>query len=483
MGWVILTLYLTLLLFIFLYSIGQLHLVYHYKKHKNHTLDSNKTTLKTLPQVTIQLPIYNEKYVVKRLIDNVIGLDYPQDKLEIQVLDDSTDETVDICRESVEYYQQKGYDIKQIRRPERTGFKAGALDYGMKICKGEFIAIFDADFLPQPDFIKKLIPYFSDKIGVVQARWGHINKDYSLFTKLQAFGLDAHFTVEQMGRNNANSFINFNGTAGIWRKECIIEAGGWQPDTLTEDLDLSYRAQIKGWKFQFVESVEAPAELPVTMEAIKSQQFRWNKGAAECAKKHLGNVIKENLPFSTKIHAVFHLMNSSVFVFLLLSSLISVPMLWVKAHNSYINYLFQIGNFFLIGFFSIAYFYWTATKKIKKYHTLESGYYWKRFPAFLIISMGLSLHNSIAVLEGWMGFKSPFIRTPKFNIVSNQDKWNNNIYSKHNISIQTIVEGLLSMYFLSGLLLGGYLNDFGLIIFHSMLFMGFSAVFWQSLKN
>ncbi|MEH0156913.1 cellulose synthase family protein [Limibacter armeniacum] len=484
MEWVVLIFYLGVLSFIFCYSLGQLHLVMHYRKREKQNINQQVFETDSWPKVTVQLPIYNELYVVDRLIDKIVALDYPSAKLEIQVLDDSTDQTVERIAEKVNYYQKQGVDIQHIRRPERKGFKAGALDYGMKICKGEFLAIFDADFLPDRDFLKKMVPNFEEGVGVVQARWGHINRDYSLFTRLQAFGLDAHFTVEQGGRNAAHSFINFNGTAGVWRKTCIEDAGGWRPDTLTEDLDLSYRAQIKGWKFRFMEEIEAPAELPVTMEAIKSQQFRWNKGAAECARKHLLNVLRQRLPLSTKLHAVFHLLNSSVFIFLLLASLCSVPMLWVKAHDEEISKLFHIGNIFLIGFFSIAYFYWVSVKQMQQYNSeIDSNYYWKNFPVFLMISMGLSLHNSIAVLEGWFGFKSPFIRTPKFNVTVAGDNYTSNIYVKHRISPQTVIEGMLCLYFLFGIGLGVQLNDFGLVLFHSMLAFGFGSICWQSLKN
>ena len=274
MEWIIVSAYAGALFFIFLFSMGQLHLTWHYLKGKKEN-NSPIPPISKFPRITIQLPIFNEKYVVERLIDSVAAIRYPSDKLEIQILDDSTDETVEITAAKVEEYGKKGIDIKHIRRDDRSGFKAGALQYGMEQAKGEFIAVFDADFLPNEDFLEKTIPHFQDnKIGVVQVRWGHVNRGYSTLTKMQAFGLDAHFTIEQSGRNHAGSFINFNGTAGVWRKSCIEDAGGWSADTLTEDLDLSYRAQLKGWKFAFLEGVIAPAELPVIMSAIKSQQYR-----------------------------------------------------------------------------------------------------------------------------------------------------------------------------------------------------------------
>lgn len=480
MEWIVIILYCAALLFIFLFSIGQLHLVTHYLRAKRKQVNA-PNQLKELPMVTVQLPIYNEKYVVNRLIDAVAAFDYPKDKLEIQLLDDSTDETVDIIAQKVAEWKAKGLDIEHIRRPDRVGFKAGALQYGMEICKGEFIAIFDADFVPSPDFLIKTVNQFEDNTGVVQTRWGHLNKDYSLLTELQAFGLDAHFSIEQSGRSHAGSFINFNGTGGVWRKECIVDAGGWSADTLTEDLDLSYRAQLKGWNFKYLEDCVAPAELPVIMSAIKSQQYRWNKGAAETARKNLWKVLESKIKFSSKVHAVFHLFNSSVFVCLLLASLLSIPMLFIKDANPKLELIFDLGSIFLLGFFSITFFYWVASKQTNPMNTKK--HFFRIFPVFLTVSMGLSLHNGLAVLEGLLGFKSDFIRTPKFNIVSKSDSWKNNIYVKPKINLLIILEGLLSLYFIGGVAAGILLNDWGLMLFHVMLALGFATVFYQSVKT
>ncbi|MEM1138215.1 MAG: cellulose synthase family protein, partial [Bacteroidota bacterium] len=456
---------------------SQLHLtlIYINKKKKVATQQAvvfpNKSNY---PIVTVQLPVYNELYVIERLIDSVVAFDYPKDKLEVQVLDDSNDNTVDIIKDRVNYWKDKGFDINHIRRANREGFKAGALRYGTSLAKGEFIAIFDADFVPIKSFLKQTLPYFQDELtGVVQTRWGHLNKEYSLLTRLQAFGLDAHFSIEQVGRNAAGSFINFNGTAGIWRKKCIEDAGGWQPDTLTEDLDLSYRAQLKGWHFEFLEQLESPAELPILMPAIKSQQFRWNKGAAETAKKHIGTVLKTKIRFSNKIHAFFHLLNSSIFVFLLFAALLSIPMLFVKHFKPELEFIINIGSVLLFGFFSITLFYWVAAKQFVREHTFK--YFIKTYPLFLIITMGLSLHNALAVLEGLLGFKSPFVRTPKFNITKLKDQWKGNIYIKKSFNWLNLMEGLLGLYFLGGIGIGIYLKDYGLIIFHIMLFFGFLA--------
>lgn len=474
--------YLLCLLFIFLFSLGQLHLTWHYLRRLKEKKGS-VTQPDVWPTVTIQLPVYNELYVVERLIDAVAKIDYPLDKLEIQVLDDSTDETVELIAHKVAQYQREGINIKHIRRSERKSFKAGALAYGLEIAQGEFIAIFDADFLPSPDFLKKTIPHFNtEKTGVVQTRWGHVNKDYSLLTRLQAFGLDGHFTIEQGGRSHAGSFINFNGTGGVWRKSCILDAGGWSDDTLTEDLDLSYRAQMKGWEFIYLEDVEAPAELPILMPAIKSQQFRWNKGAAECARKHLRHIFQQHpqrkMRWTHRMHAIMHLFNSSVFLFLLLGAILSVPMLFIKQQHPYLNTFFKLGAIFVLGFFSIGLFYWIATSRIIKERKL--WYFVKHYPLFLIITMGLSLHNALAVAEGLLGFKSPFLRTPKFNVTNVRGKWQKNIYMQTKVSPITWLEVLLSIYFIIGIILAFFVEDYGMLLFHGMLSLGFATVAFYS---
>ncbi len=468
------------LFMIFIFSMGQLHLTWHYLQYKKQRRNHQDLGKENLPNVTVQLPIYNERYVVKRLIKAVIDLDYPKDKLEIQVLDDSNDDTVDLVDELVDNYG-KDHNIKAIRREDRVGFKAGALQYGLRLAKGEFLAIFDADFIPEPDFLLKSLGAFADKsIGMVQTRWGHVNKDYSVLTKLQAFGLDAHFSIEQVGRSQAGSFINFNGTAGIWRKACIIDAGGWSADTLTEDLDLSYRAQINGWKFQYLENVVAPAELPVLMSAVKSQQFRWNKGAAETARKNLRKVLRLNISWINKFHAVLHLFNSSVFIFLLIAGILSIPMLYIKDAHPNLEMLFNLGSVFLFGFLSIAFFYWIANREIQPQG--HKKYYLTMFPTFLTVIMGLSLHNALAVLEGLLGFKSPFIRTPKFNVFKSKDSWKGNVYISSKLNLLTITEGILALYFVFGIALGIYLEDWGLLFFHAMLAIGFAVVFFLSVK-
>lgn len=484
MAWyeyIVVGIYLITMLLLFLYSMGQLQLTLAYLKARRKQ-QAPSPQITSYPFVTVQLPVYNEKYVVERLIESVCNLNYPKDKFEIQVLDDSTDDTIKLIAQKIETYKQKGIAIEQIRRPERTGFKAGALAYGLKKAKGEFIAIFDADFVPSPDFLLKTIPHFENpKIGVVQTRWGHLNRNYSLFTKIQAFALNAHFSVEQTGRNYSHSFINFNGTAGVWSKECITDAGGWSADTLTEDLDLSYRAQMKGWKFKYLEEVETPAELPVLMPAIKSQQYRWNKGAAETAVKNLRKVLTSSFSLKTKLHATFHLLNSSVFVLLLLGGLISLPMLFIKYLHPQLDLLFNFASILLFGFLSIGFFFWVASKKAPYTKVKES--FIPSFFTFMTISMGLSFHNGIAVLEGLFGKKTPFIRTPKFNSIDKDAFLKGNGYLKSNGGLNSVIELLLGLYFVSGVVIGIVLNDWGLLPFHAMLAIGLLTISFQSYKG
>lgn len=479
----ILFIYFVCLLFIFVFSLAQLHLalVYLRSLQKKKAMHTPVLQLDTAPVVTVQLPVYNERYVAERLLNAVARLQYFSGKLQVQVLDDSSDETVQIIAQKVKELRKKGLDITHVRRTSRTGFKAGALQYGLGQARGEFIAIFDADFLPEKDFLLKTLPHFSnERYGVVQARWGHINQWFSLLTRLQAFGLDAHFTIEQTGRNRANSFINFNGTAGVWRKSCIEDAGGWHYDTLTEDLDLSYRAQLKGWQFIYLEDVVAPAELPVLMPAIKSQQYRWNKGAAESARKHLFSVLKAPVKLVNKIHAVFHLLNSSVFLFLLLGAVFSVPALFIKKQLPQTAIFIDAGSVFVIGFLGTGFFYWIAARQTVPEKTWR--YFLLHYPAFLVISMGLSLHNGLAVLEGWLGFKTPFVRTPKFNIQGLKGSWKGNVYINQKITWVNIAEALLAIYFTGGLVAGFMLKDGGLLLFHAMLATGFASIFVLSVS-
>ncbi len=484
--YIILAIYSIALLLIFFYSLAQLNLLVNYLGNKRRNETAPKYNLldpKEIPYVTIQLPVYNEEYVMDRLLENIAKIEYPKSKLEIQVLDDSTDDTVIDTAKHIEALKATGLDITHIRRENRQGYKAGALKEGLEIAKGEFIAIFDADFLPDSDWLKKTVIYFKDEeIGVVQTRWGHINRDYSTLTKIQAFALDAHFTLEQVGRNSKGHFINFNGTAGIWRKECILDAGNWEGDTLTEDLDLSYRAQLKDWKFKYLEDVETPAELPVVISAARSQQFRWNKGGAENFRKTVLNVLSaKNISFKTKFHGVMHLLNSSMFLCVFLVSLLSIPAMYIKAIFPHLDWVFTALSFFVSSTIILFICYWFTYKSIQGSSFDNFVDYIKIFFTFFSVALGFSLHNSIAVLEGHMGKRSEFVRTPKFNLNNIADSWKGNKYLTKKLSPNMILEFGLMGYFLFGMYSAIPLNDFGLFPFHFMLFLGFGYVFFKSL--
>jgi cellulose synthase/poly-beta-1,6-N-acetylglucosamine synthase-like glycosyltransferase len=479
--YLLLGLYVFFLVLILAYNLLQLNLLRHYLGRKK-TSPPPPLTPEKMPFVTIQLPLFNEPYVAERLIDNIVTLDYPHDRFEVQILDDSIDSTTELCENRAAYHRNHGIDIQVIHRTNRTGYKAGALAEGLAQAKGEFIAIFDADFLPNRQFLQKTIPYLQDeRVAVVQTRWTHLNDDYSLFTKLQALQLNVHFTIEQMGRKAGHHLLQFNGTAGIWRKQAIDDAGGWKADTLTEDLDLSFRAQLKHWEIVYLEDVEAPAELPVEMNGIKSQQFRWMKGGAENARRLAPMILQSELKPVTKLHALAHLGNSSIFVAVLLLALTSVALLPflddLKLDTRFLGLS-------LLGLIGVAAVYFHANirllprpMKAKQLFALI-GY----FPLLLTMSMGLSFHNAVAVIEGYLGIKSSFVRTPKYNIVGHirqrrdQDQ-------KNPISNTLIIEGLLTLLFCAALLMSVRLQDYSFFIFHLMLALGFGTVFVVSWRD
>ncbi|EAZ80137.1 cellulose synthase family protein [Algoriphagus machipongonensis] len=469
------------LLFIFIYSLAQGNLLWNFWKARKWLASTPMKEMDTWPKVTVQLPIFNELYVVDRLIEAAANLNYPKELLEIQLLDDSTDETVDLIQEKIKNYPEVNFQY--IHRQDRVGFKAGALKEGLVNAEGEFIAIFDADFVPDPDFLLKTLPYFSsEKVGMVQSRWTHLNRSYSLLTRLQAFALDAHFLIEQMGRNYQHAFINFNGTGGVWRKSCILDSGNWHDDTLTEDLDLSYRAQRKGWEFIYRPEIESPAELPPIMSAVKSQQFRWTKGGAECARKHISGVMSQKLPFRVKFHAFAHLFNSSIFIAILLVSLSSIGVWWAGIKGMIPERLFQLAGIFMIGFVIIAGVYLVSYFYARRSFLKSLGQVFWQLPIFLSVSMALSLHNSQAVWEGLTGKKSPFIRTPKFNLESGKQGLRNNLYIKFKIPATTYFEGLLALLFWGMVFLHIQWGTIQMLPFHLMLAFGYSLVFITSFK-
>ena len=485
LGYTLLGVYVLALTYITFYCLMQFHLLYHYQKKRKVVDQENLLNVDSnVPFVTIQLPIFNELYVTERLIDNITKFDYPKDKFEIHILDDSTDETLEISKRKVEEYKDKGFNIELIRRNNREGYKAGALKYGMQFVKGEFIAIFDADFLPNPDFLRKTLPYFKDKkIGVVQTRWEHINENYSLITRLQAFQLNVHFTVEQKGRDSGDFLLQFNGTAGVWRRETIDSAGGWEADTLTEDLDLSYRAQLKGWKIAFREDIGSPAELPAEMNGLKSQQFRWMKGGAETAKKMLPTVWNSDISLLKKIHASTHLLSSTVFLCVFVMGVFSVPILYFLNPLGINSDYFGV---FLLSLISIILVYYVANvdqewKEGSKQWLIVKFIF--IFPVFLALSMGLSLHNSVAVIQGYLGRKSAFIRTPKFDIKGLSDSFKKEKYQAKKISSVTILEGLLSLYFMAGIYYSYTIGNYTFLMLHILLALGYGATFYYTVKH
>jgi cellulose synthase/poly-beta-1,6-N-acetylglucosamine synthase-like glycosyltransferase len=474
----ILIAYFISLLILFAFGLHGFVMVYHYLKLKDR--EELTPELTEHPVVTIQLPMFNEQYVVQRLIDAVCAIDYPKDKLEIQVLDDSTDETVEIAAETIRAYHALGYDIKHIHRTNRGGYKAGALKNGLQTARGEYVAIFDADFVPRTDFLIKTLPYFSldPKIGLVQTRWEHLNSEYSLLTRAQAIALDGHFVLEQDVRNKLGYFINFNGTGGIWRKHCIEDSGNWQSDTLTEDLDLSYRAQLKGWKFKYLVDFTSPAELPSEVNALKSQQFRWTKGAIETARKILPQVWRSKLPLRMKLYSTFHLTNNIVFPFVLLAGILNVPLVFIKQQHGH-EAFFALMSIFILAFLSSFIFYMYSQKAVYPD--------WRRkimlFPLFMAGSMGFAVNNTRAVIEGLFNKKSEFVRTPKYRIEKGSDDWKQKKYVPKKISWVVYIEVALAVYCLVGVVASIYFLEIAAVPFQLLYFLGFAFVSYLSIKH
>jgi cellulose synthase/poly-beta-1,6-N-acetylglucosamine synthase-like glycosyltransferase len=482
---VILVIYGLCLVLIFFYSVIQLSLAIAYVKNrkKQQSRVTPPFDLANAPKVTVQLPMFNEMYVAERIIETCAEIDYPRDKFQIQVLDDSTDETKDIIANKCAEVAARGINIQHVHRTDRTGYKAGALDCAMDKVEGEFIAIFDADFVPSKDFLLRTIPYFTENVGVVQTRWGHLNKDYSLLTELQAFGLNGHFAIEQGGRNASGHYINFNGTAGVWRRATIDDAGGWEHDTITEDLDLSYRAQMKGWRFVYLEEVESPAELPITMSALKSQQHRWMKGGAEVFIKMWKRLATtKGLKIGDRIHGLAHLFNSSVFVFILILSLLSLAVLHIKDSFSDLNIYIKYGMYFFSSTIFLGFYYWNSFRDKRGNFFGDLFRFLGRFVQFLTVSMALGLSNAVAVIEGYLGIKSSFVRTPKFN-VAKKDEFKGNKYDKKSLSIINIMEGIFMVTFGFTAVNRALYGDLGMVPFHLMLAIGYGIIFFNTLKE
>lgn len=394
------------------------------------------------PFVTVQLPLFNERYVTERLIDAVCALDYPREKLEIQVLDDSTDGTHEIVARRVAHHLERGIRIHHLHRQDRRGFKAGALEAGFLHAKSEFLAVFDADFVPRPRFLKQTIPGFADPgVGMVQARWDHINRRYSLLTQIQAIFLDGHFAIEHAARSASGRFFNFNGTAGVWRRQAILDAGGWHHDTLTEDLDLSYRAQLAGWRFLFLPSVTAPAELPVDVNAFKRQQFRWAKGSIQTARKLLPTIFRAPIPLRVKLEAFVHLTNNAAYLLMLLLSLLVFPAMFLRRGSDPRWLLMLDLPMFLGATGSVLLFYVLSQKAVNPE--------WRRdirlLPSLMGLGIGLCVNNSRAVLSGLWRWGGEFERTPKYRIEDAGDSWRHKRYRVHG-SFSAQIERALAVY-------------------------------------
>ncbi len=462
---------------LFIYACNLLFLLFLALRSKNRPYQFSKNNIKDYPHVTVQIPVFNEKYVIERVIRNATEIKYPKSKLEIQILDDSTDITLDISREIVAELKNKGLDISLIHRKIRTGFKAGALKNGLKTAKGVYLAVYDADFIPNKDMLYDIIPFFlKDKnLGMVQTRWGHINHNYSLLTRAQAMGIDGHFSIEQVARHDNNFFMNFNGTAGIWSKECIIDSGNWQADTLTEDLDLSFRARLKGWKLKYVKDIINNAELPIQLKAFKTQQFRWAKGTIQTAKKQLKNVFSSKGSFFIKLQAFIHLTYYSVHPLLLINIIFTIPLLLnsslVSLENPLIRYMATLFSFgALVPVISFLY------SQIAFYNDWRERI--KYIPIAMLVGTGMAVNNSFAVLEAIFGKKSDFIRTPKLGILNKNENWKAKTYkSKNNFALTQWLELFFAFYSFFGLIISIVKEQFFIIPFFILYSSSFFYIF------
>jgi cellulose synthase/poly-beta-1,6-N-acetylglucosamine synthase-like glycosyltransferase len=444
-------LYLVILIALAVYGFHRSSLVFLYYRHRDkQPVEAGKFA--ELPAVTVQLPLFNEMYVAERLLDAVAAIRYPRDRFQIQVLDDSTDETRDICRNKIAelVVRYPDLDIEYVHRTDRTGFKAGALENGLRTAKGELVLIFDADFVPNPDILERTVHHFLDpKVAVVQCRWEHINRDFSALTEAQALMLNGHFIMEHAGRNRSGRFFNFNGTAGLWRRAAIVDAGGWQHDTLTEDMDLSYRAQLRGWRFVYLPQIAAPAELPVEMSAFKAQQFRWAKGSIQVARKLLPRILGSNATFAQKWEAFFHLTNNFAYPLLLLLSLLLLPNLVLRTTHGVREVLMIDLPLFFGTTLSLASFYLASEREVARMTGDRSRSTWStlgQLPLVLSLGIGLCVNQTRAVIEAVFGRETEFVRTPKHGICGKLETWSGKKYHAAK-SLTPFFELLMAAYF------------------------------------
>ncbi|MFQ3590819.1 MAG: cellulose synthase family protein [Chloracidobacterium sp.] len=480
--WIVFSLYFGLLFILAVYGAYRLRITYLFLKyHQFRPEPKAYFSEDDLPPVTVQLPLFNEMYVVERLLASCVALDYPKAKLEIQVLDDSTDETQSIARAAVERYAAQGFDIVYLHRTDRAGFKAGALQAGLNVAKGQFILIFDADFQPKPDCIRKMIHYFTEpRVGVVQFRWSHLNADYNLLTRVQSVMLDGHFVIEHTARHRSGGFFNFNGTAGMWRREAITWSGGWQADTLAEDTDLSYRAQLLGWKFVYVLDEDVPAELPVDINAFKVQQRRWAKGYTQVALKILPRLRNLDLPLHAKIETFFHLSGNLIYPLMILFHLLHFPILIIRYNQGLFHLMLLDVPFLLLSTFSVTSYYFISLKELY-------GRKWKNLLMIYLamsIGVGISISNAKAVLEALFGIQSDFIRTPKYAIKDNkkEEKWQKKKY-RRAMGWLPLLEIGMAVYFLFAIIYAVNSEMWGVLPFLSIFIIGYGYVGIASLLN
>ena len=432
----------------------------------------------SLPVVTVQLPLYNEMYVGPRLLDAVCRLDYPRELLQIQVLDDSDDETTDLLRERVRSWRARGFDVRHLRRAQRTGFKAGALEAGLEAARGELLAVFDADFVPPPDFLQRTVPWFnSHDVAMVQARWDHLNRHFSFLTRIQAILLDGHFRIEHEARFASGRFFNFNGTAGVWRRRAIQDAGGWQHDTLTEDLDLSYRAQLKGWKFVYLGDLGVPAELPVDIAAFKTQQYRWAKGAIQTARKLLGPILRSRNPWWRKLEATLHLTNNCSYPLMVALSILIFPAMLLRRGNDQWTLLLIDLPLFTVATVTVVAYYLIGQTVAGDRDSSPL----RLMPIVLALGIGLSVNNARAALSGLKSMGGVFERTPKYRIERRGDGWKTKRY-RAGINGAFLLEGLLAVYFLFAIAASFSLGLWLALPFLYLFLQGYAYVFLLSLK-
>ena len=436
--------YFAVMIVLSIYGIHRYTLCYLYFKHRKKYNPNPPRHFDELPTVTIQLPIFNEQFVIDRLIEAVCSIEYPRDRLEIQVLDDSTDETTEVASGIVARYAALGHPIVYIHRTNRHGFKAGALDAGLKVAKGEFVAIFDADFVPPPDWLMKVIHHFAEPdVGMVQTRWTHLNRDYSLLTRIEAILLDGHFVLEHGARERSGDFFNFNGTAGMWRRQAIYDGGGWQHDTLTEDTDLSYRSQIAGWRFKYLPNVECPSELPIEMTAFKTQQARWAKGLIQTSIKMLPRIWRSDIPRRIKIESVYHLTANLSYPLMIVMTALLIPAMIVRFYQGWFQMLLIDFPLFTASSASIAVFYLASQRELYPKTWKKTFLY---LPFLMALGIGLTVTNSKAVMEALLGIKSAFVRTPKYRVAQKGEKSQAAKYRKR-LKLAPWIELIIGCYF------------------------------------